>query len=301
MYVGRFQPPHAAHVASVLAALEAAPRVLVLLGSANLARSVKNPFTPAEREVMFRAALTDAGADLRRVTFRPLPDRFDADLWAADVRAAAAEVFGPGASVGLVGFEKDASSSYLRWFPGWQRVNVPETPGLNATDIRTALFEGAPLPAGLPRPVSGALGRFAHTPTCARLRREWTAVGQERAALPPGTVLQEERWLHVMDGRVWLTHRLGPIGQGLWALPGRVLPPGEVALPGDATFDHPARALVTRTVAQIRLGAPPPGFQVVPVRLEVALSRPRLFHEDHSVILARLTGHEQTNQEKPPA
>ena len=301
MYVGRFQPPHAAHVASVLAALEAAPRVLVLLGSANLARSVKNPFTPAERKVMFRAALTDAGADLRRVTFRPLPDRFDADLWAADVRAAAAEVFGPSASIGLVGFEKDASSSYLRWFPGWQRVNVPETPGLNATDIRTALFEGAPLPAGLPRPVSGALGRFAHTPTCARLRREWTAVGQERAALLPGTVLQEERWLHVTDGRVWLAHRPGPIGQGLWELPGRVLPPGEVALPGDATFDHPARALVTRTAAQVRLDAPPAGFQVVSVRLEVALSRPRLFHEDHSVILARLTGHEQTNQEKPPA
>ena len=216
------------------------------------------------------------------------------------MRAAAAAEFGPGAGVGLVGFEKDASSSYLRWFPGWSRVNVPETPGLNATDIRTALFEGAPLPAGLPGSVAEALRRFALSPTCARLRREWAAAQQERAALSPGTVLEEERWLHVEDGRVWLTHRPGPIGQGLWALPGQVLPPGEGAPPGDATFNHPARALVTRTVAQVQLGASPAGFQAVPVHLEVALSHPRQFHEDHGVILARLTGHE-TSSEKPPA
>ncbi|MGX9688151.1 adenylyltransferase/cytidyltransferase family protein [Deinococcus wulumuqiensis] len=291
VYVGRFQPPHAAHVGSVLAALEAAPRVLVLLGSANLARSVKNPLTPAERETLFRAALAEAGADLRRVTFRPLPDRFDAGLWAADVRRAAAGVYGPQARLGLVGFEKDASSSYLRWFPGWARVNVPETPGLNATDLRTALFEGTALPSGLPGAVAEALGRFARSPTCARLRREWAAVQRERAALPAGTVLHEERWLHVQEGQVWLTHRPGPVGQGLWELPGRVLPPGEVAPAGDATFDHPARALVTRTLAQVHLGAAP--FAVRPVSLTLALRCPRLFHEDHGVILARLTGHER--------
>ena len=319
VYVGRFQPPHAAHVGSVLAALEAAPRVLVLLGSANLARSIKNPFTPAERESLLRAALAEAGADLHRVTFRSLPDRFDADLWAADVRAAAAAEFGPvaegGAGIGLVGFEKDASSAYLRWFPGWARVGVPETPGLNATDIRAALLTGAALPAGLPGPVAAALGRFALSPTCARLRREWAAVERERAALPPGTVLHEERWLHVpgqvgAGGQVWLARRPGPIGEGLWELPGRVLPPGEVApgevAPGEtapsggATFDHPARALVTRTVAQVYLGPPPAGFAARPVALATALARPRQFYADHGVIVARLTGLEESSK-NPPA
>ena len=289
VYVGRFQPPHAAHVGSVLTALEAASHVLVLLGSANLARSFKNPLTPAERETLFRAALAEAGADLRRVTFRALPDRFDAELWAADVRRVAAEVYGPQARVGLVGFEKDASSSYLRWFPGWERIEVPHTPGLNATDIRSALFGERELPPGLPSAVAFALARFAHTPTCARLRREWAATQGRRAALPAGVTLHEQRWLHVLGEHVWLTHRSGPIGQGLWELPGQVLAPGQVAAPGDATFDHPARALVVSTAAQVFLGRPPAQFAARPVALGVALGHPRAFHEDHGVILARLT------------
>ena len=65
VYVGRFQPPHAAHVGSVLQALTHAPRVLVLVGSANLARSVHNPWSAPERVGMFRAVLRGAGADVR--------------------------------------------------------------------------------------------------------------------------------------------------------------------------------------------------------------------------------------------
>lgn len=191
VYVGRFQPPHAAHVGSVvqaLGALGSGGRVLVLLGSANLARSVKNPFTPAERAFLFRAALQEVGADTRRVIFRPLPDRFDPPRWAADVRAAADAVFRPGARLALVGLEKDASSDYLRWFPGWARLEVAATPGLNATDLRAALLKP--------------------------------------------------------------------------------------------------------TAAQVVPGPAPRPFGARPVHLEVALAHPRNFHEDHGVIVARLTGRE---------
>ena len=167
VYVGRFQPPHAAHVGSVRYALKHAPRVLVLVGSANLARSVHNPWSASERTGMFRAALRDGGADVRRVTFRPLPDHFDAERWAAGVREQAAAVFGPAAALALVGFEKDASSAYLRWFPGWSRLNVSQTPGLNATDLRRALFEGQPLPARVPAAVRAFLSAFVRH---ARLR-----------------------------------------------------------------------------------------------------------------------------------
>nr|WP_221269498.1 adenylyltransferase/cytidyltransferase family protein [Deinococcus budaensis] len=291
VYVGRFQPPHAAHVASVRHALAQAPRVLVLLGSANLARSVKNPFTAAERARMLRGALREAGADLRRVAFRPLPDRFDPDAWAADVRGVAGEVFGAGAAVALVGFEKDASSAYLRWFPGWERLPVPEVPGLNATDLRAALFTGRPrpLPGAVPQAVRALLAGFALTPAFARLRAEWAAVEAARALLPPGTHLQEERWLHVREGQVWLHTRPQAIGRGLWELPGRVLPPGErPEAPAAAVFGAPARALVAPTAAHVFLGPAPAVFPARPVPLARALAAPRRFHEDHHVILTRL-------------
>lgn len=288
VYVGRFQPPHVAHVGTVLHALEHAPRVLVLLGSANLARSVRNPFGARERAAMFGAALREAGVRRGRVIFRPLPDRFDADLWAADVRGAAHGVFGEGAPISLVGFEKDASTSYLRWFPGWARLVTPHRPGLNATDLRAAFLTGRPLPQGVPGSVRAFLTRFALTPAFARLQAEWVAVEAARVNLPPGAHLHEERWLDVWAGQVWLNTRMGAIGRGLWELPGRVLPPGEQPVPAGAVFDHPARALVAPTAAHVALGSPPAVFPARPVPLARALALPRRFHEDHHVILTRL-------------
>ncbi|EYB66898.1 bifunctional nicotinamide mononucleotide adenylyltransferase/ADP-ribose pyrophosphatase [Deinococcus phoenicis] len=291
VFVGRFEPPHQAHVATVLHALDHAPRVLVLLGSANLARSVRNPFSAPERAAMFGAALRGAGVRRGRVVFRPLPDRFDADLWAADVRRVAGEVFGEGAPIALAGFEKDASSAYLRWFPGWDRLPTPERPGLNATDLRAAFLTGRSLPDGVPEAVRAFLARFARTPAFARLGAEWAAVEAARARLPSGAHLHEERWLHVQGGRVWLQTRQEAIGRGLWALPGQVLPPGErPTAPADAVFDHPARALVAPTAAHVWLGPPPAAFPARPVPLARALALPRRFHEDHHVILTWLLG-----------
>ncbi|MDL2343754.1 adenylyltransferase/cytidyltransferase family protein [Deinococcus sp. MIMF12] len=287
VYVGRFQPPHAAHLGTVREALAHADHLLVLLGSANLARSVKNPFSAPERAGMLRRALREAGADLRRVTFRPLPDRFDADLWAADVRREAAGVFGEGAPVSLVGFEKDASTAYLRWFPGWGRLPVPEVPGLNATDLRAAYFTGRPLPDGVPEGVRTFLARFTGTPAYPRLRAEWAAVEAARAALPPAARLHEERWLQVEGERAWLHTRRDPIGSGLWELPGRVLPPGETAA-GGVEFAHPARALVAPTTAHVYREAVPAALPARPVPLALALRTPRRFHEDHHVIFMRL-------------
>ncbi|WP_104990787.1 adenylyltransferase/cytidyltransferase family protein [Deinococcus sp. NW-56] len=288
VYVGRFQPPHAAHLASIQHALAHADHLLVLLGSANLARSVKNPFSAPERARLLRGALREVGADVRRVTFRPLADRFDAELWAADVRREAAGVFGEGVPVSLVGFEKDASTAYLRWFPGWGRLPVPEVPGLNATDLRAAYFTGRPLPDGVPEAVRVFLTWFAGTPAYNRLCMEWEAVEAARAALPPGAHLHEERWWIVEGERVMLHTRRDPIGLGLWELPGRVLPTGQTAV-GGHEFAHPARALVAPTTAHVYWGLPPLGFAARPVPLALALRTPRRFHEDHGVILARLT------------
>ncbi|UQN05816.1 adenylyltransferase/cytidyltransferase family protein [Deinococcus sp. QL22] len=291
VFVGRFQPPHAAHVATIVQALGQAPRVLVLVGSANLARSIRNPFSAPERAQMLRAALREAGADPCQVTFRALSDHFDADRWAADVRWQAAQEFGPAQAVALVGFEKDASTAYLRWFPGWSRLPVPEVPGLNATDTRAALFEGLPLPPSLPESVRAFLTRFALTPAFARLHAEWQAVRQLQAALPVGAYLHEERWVRLTAQHIWLQTRTQAIGRGLWELPGRVLSPGvQLGAVADAVFDHPARSLVAHTTAHVYRADPPPEPRYAasrPVPLTTALARPRRFFEDHHVILGR--------------
>ncbi|WP_288401875.1 ADP-ribose pyrophosphatase [uncultured Deinococcus sp.] len=279
VYIGRFQPPHRAHLNTMLAALERHAHLLVLPGSANLARSVKNPWSAPERVRMIRAALAGAGADLRRVRFAPLPDEFDTDLWAAGVRAAV----GTREAV-LVGFEKDATSSYLRWFPEWAAEASPVTPGLNATDLRRAYFTGEPVP-DLPDAVRAALDTFRHTRTFRRLRAEDAAVQAERARLAGAPLpLQEVRHCHVAGGHVWLRRRTGPIGRGLWELPGHRLGPGETPPPGARVFGHPSRSLVLPAVAHVLPSEG--GGEAVP--LAWALARPRHFFEDHAVIVRRM-------------
>ena len=46
IYVGRFEPPHRGHMATVNKALRLGQRVIVLLGTPNSPRTPKNPFTP---------------------------------------------------------------------------------------------------------------------------------------------------------------------------------------------------------------------------------------------------------------
>ncbi|GGK93012.1 adenylyltransferase/cytidyltransferase family protein [Deinococcus radiotolerans] len=293
VYVGRFQPLHAGHLRAMLDALDRHWRLLVLLGSANLARSARNPFTPRERAGMIRAALRDAGVPARRVTLRPLPDEFDADRWAAYVRQAARDVAGD-TLVSLTGFDKDASSRYLHWFPDWtldpsRPLRVGEGV-LNATDLRRALFELGEVPALLPPAVAAALTRFQDTGTYTRLRAEWFALQAELAAWD-GTPRHERLDLHLSRGptgpHVWLARRPGPVGSGLWTLPATAL--GSRALPaGAAVFPHPARSLGVPTTAHVvRTATPPSGTRPVP--LAHALARPRQFFEDHHVILRRLT------------
>ncbi len=289
VYIGRFQPPHDGHLASMQAALERHAALHVLLGSANLARSSKNPWTPAERQRLIEAALQQRGVELSRVRFSFLPDEFDARRWAERVRQAVGRE-----TPVLVGFEKDASSHYLHWFPEWPREPSPITgqPGLgqhgptqlNATQLRAAYFAGQPV-TDVPEPISRFLKRWRRTPAYARLRAEQQAILAQRAAWDG----QTRRELLVLDLRaeqIRLQRRYEVIGRGLLALPGRVLAAGEAAPPDAPVFDHPARSLSLPTTAYVVRGEADSG-EWLPLSV---LSRPRQFFEDHQVIVRRLLG-----------
>ena len=121
LYIGRFQPFHAGHLALLSEALSLAPRVIVVLGSAFQARTPKNPFTWQERAEMIRLALP--AADRERVLFLPMRDYYNEARWVAAVqRGVQALIQAQGISkpaITLVGHFKDATSDYLRAFPGW--------------------------------------------------------------------------------------------------------------------------------------------------------------------------------------
>lgn len=286
--IGRFEPFHNGHLSLASYALQHGRKLIVLIGSADTPRTIKNPWTVAERTVMIQSALADH-AD--RLLVRPLRDHlYNESLWVANVQRAVAEAIAADggvadAKVGIIGHDKDASSYYLREFPQWPLLDVQHTETLSATELRNYLFEADQLDshggrmlvrANVPEPVFEMLEAFRKSsPAFAQLVAEYRFIRQYRAAwadapYPPTFVTADAVVVH--SGHVLLVRRRAEPGKGLWALPGGFVGQGETVLEAclrelkeetrlklpqpvlrgslkqQSVFDHPERSLRGRTI-----------------------------------------------------
>lgn len=232
--IGRFQPPHRAHLALVQEALAIAPWAVVVLGSAFQARTPKNPFTWQERAEMIR--LTLPAADRGRVLFVPVRDLYDEPRWAASVRRAVAHVLaGCGVTtraVALVGHFKDATSDYLHAFPDWRLQRLERLPAADGTTVRDIWFGAAggdvgaalqSLAGELPDSTLAGLRDASARPHFAALAEEWRMLRSYHEAwavapYPPVFVTVDAAV--VCAGHVLLIRRGQAPGKGLYALPG---------------------------------------------------------------------------------
>lgn len=242
VFIGRFQPFHLGHRYIVERALENAEHVIVLVGSANLGRSVRNPFTYAEREQMIRATFRKAVAD-KRLIIRPLDDiAYNDSAWIALVQktvdALVLETGNRGGPVlhgtadfriGLTGCNRDNTSYYLKLFPEWGHLDAGGAlSAFNGTRIRSDFLRSAPL---LPRDscppeVVDLLADFRLGDDFADLVREAEFIADYRARwaqapFPPTFVTVDA--VVVQAGHVLLIRRGEQPGKGRLALPGGFL------------------------------------------------------------------------------
>lgn len=132
--IGRFQPFHLGHLALLEHALRAAQQVVVVLGSSHQARSPKNPFFWQEREHLIRACV---GAQQQaQLHFVPVRDYYDMLRWVQAVQQGVQALVPAGASIALLGHDKDESSSYLGHFPSWQAIDLPRQGAIDGTPLR---------------------------------------------------------------------------------------------------------------------------------------------------------------------
>ncbi len=284
VFIGRFEPFHNGHQAVIARALSLAQHVIVLVGSANTPRSIRNPWNFCEREVMMRAAFPNEAA---RLLIRPLRDHLYNDaLWVSEVQRTVAECTKDAPKtpkIGLIGHQKDQSSYYLEMFPQWELVSSANVAGVSATDLRDYLFDNESrdlgkdllIQAAVPAPVFSMLKGFRDGPQFAQLVREhqfirtyhksWAA-----APYPPTFVTVDAVVVH--SGHVLLVRRRAEPGKGLWAFPGGFVDQAEtlesavirelreetrLKLPAPVlrgsiksrqVFDHPDRSLRGRTI-----------------------------------------------------
>ncbi|BFM04333.1 nicotinate-nicotinamide nucleotide adenylyltransferase [Psychrobacter alimentarius] len=161
VFIGRFQPFHCGHKAVIDEALKRSDEVIMLIGSANLPRSLRNPFSVDERAAMIKDAYSDEEA--ARIHCVGLDDALYNDTrWLQYVQAGVKSVTGDlQTDIGLIGHSKDSSSYYLSLFPNWDSVSVPNYHNLSATPIRDSYLMGAtPTPERTPESTRNVLDQF---------------------------------------------------------------------------------------------------------------------------------------------
>jgi bifunctional NMN adenylyltransferase/nudix hydrolase len=286
--LGRFEPPHVGHFLLYNKAFLVAEHVLILIGSSNAPRTIKNPFTFEERKQMILTSLSTD--DQSKVTILPIEDiLYSDDAWIKQVqdninKTLLAEYGWRDKSseykVAIIGNKKDESSYYLDLFPQYKSIPVDEVKlGFDATSIREILFEKPAyidlLKSLVPQSVFEFIKSFTKEVEYHRLQREYFMVKKYKEswkAAPYAPTFVTVDAIVKKAGSILLVKRRAAPGEGLFALPGGFIEQNErlkdaalrelqeetcIDLPPNllrnsmsegVVFDHPGRSLRGRTI-----------------------------------------------------
>lgn len=244
--IGRFQPFHEGHKPLIQTALEMSDHVLVLVGSAQQAPTIKNPFSFELVSSWIDKCAHSAGAYSNDKSFfvEKLADRlYDDNAWITAVHRKVDEALNYSfkslgkANVCIVGHKKDNSSYYLDSFPTFDFVPAPETKlggnVVHSTDIRNMMFEG-----NLPRYVDQGVfndllawmrgqeldfGSTGYQEEYQVIKEEYEFIKKYKSqfeSMPYPPVFVTADAVVMNRGHVLLVKRRSQPGKGLYALPG---------------------------------------------------------------------------------
>ena len=231
VFIGRFQPFHKGHQFVINKALQQAQKAIVLCGSAHQPRSLRNPWYVRERESMIRSCFPEK--ESQRIIIAPLMDvLYNDELWIRNVQKTvdgivASHYHKPHVKpkIGLIGHSKDTTSYYLKLFPQWSPVELPNYKGISSTPIREAFFKQPEQMEidPIPQEILAFLSEFANTPDYTYLQEEWEFIqkyrqGWSKAPYPPTFVTVDA--VVIQSGHILLVERKARPGKGLQALPG---------------------------------------------------------------------------------
>lgn len=244
--IGRMQPPHKAHIEIIQHALTISGTVLILLGSSNIARDIKNPWTWMEREEMIRACFP-AEVQQRLLVFG-VEDALSDQTWLSSIQHTV-DANTQNNNICLVGHQKDETSFYIKMFPQWDFEDVGNIRDVHSTDLRTSMFENETI-NGLEIPVGivNYLDAFMNGEIFLKLRDEFRFMEKYKSSWQhtpyPVTFVTVDSVV-VCAGHVLLVRRKAEPGKNTWATPGGFLNQNE------RLFDAAIRELKEETGLKI--------------------------------------------------
>lgn len=148
LFIGRFQPFHKGHLATVKFALGKVDQLVIVIGSAQKNHEPKNPFTAGERVRMIKEALDSEKVDPGRILIIPVPDVDVHSLWTQQV-----DMLVPKYDVV---FANDPFTLMLFRERGVKTVEAPlvDRNEMQATEIRKKMAMGEKWESMVPAPVA---------------------------------------------------------------------------------------------------------------------------------------------------
>ena len=137
----RAQPLHSGHKELIRKAYKQCQKLLILVGSANSARTILNPFTYLEREKVICQFIDFEFSTKPNIAVIPVNDyKYSDSQWLSDVATIVNDFTSPQDEVVLFGFMKNGND-YLNWFPQYKYENIESRYDIAATGIRENWFK----------------------------------------------------------------------------------------------------------------------------------------------------------------
>jgi bifunctional NMN adenylyltransferase/nudix hydrolase len=144
--VGRFSGLHTGHRHFIRESRKRCDKLVIFVGSANAPRTIKNPWTYAERVQAIELFLSHEG--ITNVVFVPQNDyRYNNSQWITDITSyieyTTSMHYEEEVEVLMFGHSKE-DTGYLKWFPKYKYVEIESNITINGTTFRRNIFENTP-------------------------------------------------------------------------------------------------------------------------------------------------------------
>ena len=223
VFIGRFSPFQKAHKLILDKSFSVADKVIVVVGSANTARTIRNPWSADERRAMIIGCLTSE--EQSRVTFVNMGDYlYNDNLWVSTLQSKISEATDYSDNVALIGFESDETSYYLKLFPQYRFVQCGTDFDFHATQVRDLYFaHDSQYKILVPDATVRYLEIFKTLPQFTYVKQEKDFIDNYKeqwrgAPFPPFFMTVDS--VVIKSGHVLVVNRKHNPGKGLLALPG---------------------------------------------------------------------------------
>lgn len=303
VYIGRFQGLHQVHAAAMQHAISASDHLIIQVGSSDLARDPRNPFTFAERKQVIEAVCEPMlqkereHGKSKRLTVLPLHDyTYDNNKWLHEVQKNVS-VNTHSSDITIVGSQKDETSFYLQMFPQWKQDFLPVAPGVGSTGIRKAFFETGTIDQSLPAPTQEFLRKFM----CRKGGECYAAMKAEYHfnvdyrhkfdVLPFPPVFVTGDAIVVCAGHILLVERGALPGKGCWAMPGGYFETGMVRDESTGRFEQNGKADRDPVYTALRELREETRLKVPLPVLEGRIRGTKVFADPHRSLRGRIVTH----------